>query len=166
MYRYAEDLNVASIVETTRLDIAEVDNPALTAVYDYWERQRGDKFAPSLREFRLDELEPSIVPSMAVVDFIGPPLDYYSRFFGSKMVEASGMELTGKTYYADGIEGYGFVNAQVFPQMIEERRPICTRTDWISVRALHYATTTIRMPISADGETVTSGVTVNQFRRV
>jgi hypothetical protein len=102
---------------------------------------------------------------MAVVDFVGPPLDYFYRFFGSKMVEVSGMELTGKTYYADGIEGYGFVNAEIFPEMIAERRPICTRTHWISVRALHYATITVRLPISADGESVTSGVTVNQFHR-
>jgi hypothetical protein len=165
MYRYTEDLKVASIVETSRLDVTEIDIPALTAVYDYWDRQRGDTFAPSLKQFRLDDLAPAIVPNMAVVDFVGPPLDYFYRFFGSKMVEVSGMELTGKTYYADGIEGYGFVNAEIFPEMIAERRPICTRTHWISVRALHYATITVRLPISADGESVTSGVTVNQFHR-
>jgi len=165
MYRYAEDLKVASIIETERLDVTGLGIPALRAVYDYWDRQRGDAFAPSLKSFRLDDLDPAIVPNMAVVDFVGPPLDFYYRFFGGKMVETSGMELTGKTYYADGIEGYGFVNAQIFPQMIAERRPICTRTLWVSVRTLHFATTTIRLPISADGERVTSGVTVNQFQR-
>ncbi len=164
MYRFTDDLKAASILETTRVGVTEIDVPALTEVYDYWRQVRGAKFAPSLREFKLDELPPAIVPSMAVVDFQGPPLDYFYRFFGSKMVEISGMELTGKRYYADNVQGYGFVNAEVFPIMIEERQPIVTRTKWVSVKALLFITTTIRLPLSADGETVTGGVTANQFQ--
>jgi len=101
---------------------------------------------------------------MAIVDFVGPPLDYYYRFFGSHMVEISGLELTGKRYYADNVEGYGFVNAKIFPIMIEERRPVVHRMTWISVKQLLYATTTVRLPLSADGQNVTGGVTVNQYR--
>ena len=164
MYSFAEDLKIATIIETVRLDIDAVEFPALVEVYRHWDSVRGGKFAPSLKEFRLEDLAPAIIPSMAVVDFIGPPLDFLYRFFGSQMVVVSGMELTGKRYFADKVEGYGFVNAKLFPVMIEERRPIVTRTKWISVKSLHYATTTVRLPLSADGENVTGGVTINQYQ--
>lgn len=164
MYNSAEDLKVASIVETVRLEVSDIGYSALITVHDYWDRVRGQAFAPSLRQFHLDELDPAIIPKMAIVDFVGPPLDYYYRFFGSHMVEISGLELTGKRYYADNVEGYGFVNAKIFPIMIEERRPVVHRMTWISVKQLLYATTTVRLPLSADGQNVTGGVTVNQYR--
>lgn len=166
MYRFTDDLKVESIVNMARLDVGEIDFPLLVKVYEYWDRVRGEKFAPSLKEFHLDDLPPAIIPNMAVVDFIGPPLDFLYRFFGSAMVEASGMELTGKRYYADKVKGYGFVNAKMFPTMIEERRPIVSRTEWVSVKGLRYATTTVRMPLSADGTNVTGGVTVNQYQQI
>lgn len=164
MYRYADDPKIATILETNRISIEQVDIPALVEVYDHWNKVRGDKFAPSLREFRVDELPPAVIPGLAVVDFLGPPLDYFYRFFGSRMVEIAGMERTGKRYYADAVKGYGFVNAEIFPIMIEERRPIVSRTKWVSVKTLLYWTTTVRLPICADGAAVTGGVTVNQYQ--
>ena len=101
---------------------------------------------------------------MAVVDFIGPPLDFYYRFFGTRMVEIAGQELTGRRYHADKITGYGFVNAEIFPIMIESRRPVCSRTRWVSVRGFDITTTTVRLPLSEDGETITGGVTANSFQ--
>jgi hypothetical protein len=138
MYRYADDPKVAKILETNRISIEQVEIPALIEIHDHWNRVRGDKFAPSL--------------------------DYFYRFFGSRMVEIAGMELTGERYYADAVKGYGFVNAEIFPIMIAERRPIVSRTKWVSVKTLHYWTTTVRLPISADGAAVTGGVTVNQYQ--
>ncbi|MEK9723478.1 MAG: hypothetical protein VW405_08340, partial [Rhodospirillaceae bacterium] len=107
---------------------------------------------------------PRVVPYMAVVDFVGPPLDFYYRFFGTKMVEFSGVELTGKTYYADGVTEYGFVNAQQFPRMIEMRRPLVIEARWMSMRGLRVATQTIRLSLSEDGETITGGAAVNEYR--
>lgn len=158
-----ENERVTQLLETEWLDLADIRHPALVAVYEHWNAVRGGNFAPSLRQFRLEDLAPEIVPSMVIIDFIGPPLDFHYRFFGSKMVETSGMELTGKSYFADNVKGYGFVNAEIFPKVIEARRPLCTRSTWKSVKSITKFTTTIRFPVSADGKTVTNGVTVNHF---
>jgi len=158
-----KDQKFEQLKETHRLDVAEAVYPELIAALDYWTRVRGERFAPSLKEFRLEDLPASVIPCTVLVDIIGPPLDYLYRFFGTRMVAMSGKEMTGKKYYADRIQGYGFVNAQWLPVMIAERKPILTRTSWIAVSGVHRTTTTFRLPISADGERVSHGVTVNHF---
>lgn len=155
---------LAHIVGTTEIgreDIAALD---IDAVCRQWDRVRGECFAPTLRAFRLDELPPALVPRMAIVDFVGPPLDYFYRFFGTGMTEIAGQELTGKTYYADKIEGYGFVNAKLFPVLIETKSPMFHQITWESVKGLLFVTTTARLPLSNDGSQVTGAITANVFR--
>lgn len=148
-------------VEITRADIATLD---INAAYAYWDDLRQGAAGPSQNAFKLDALPPKLVPRVAVVDFVGPPLDFYYRFFGTAMVEAAGKELTGKTYYKDNVQGYGFVNAKLFPIMIETRQPLFHRTIWESVRRVRLQTTTLRLPLSNDGATVSGAVTANDYK--
>ena len=163
MFESIRDQTVAYIVEKEILDLADLDDPELTAAFAYWDRVRRGRVGPPVGEFRLETLPPSIIPSIAVVDFLGPPIDFRYRFFGSHMVEVAGQELTGKRYFADNIKGFGFINAEMFPVMIDRRRPIYSRTRWISVKDLKFTTTSIRLPLSEDGETITGGVVVDRF---
>jgi len=163
IFRHNDNLRGAKTLENLRVDISDVDIPPLLEVLDYWNRVRGEKFAPSLKEFKIDELAPSIIPCMTIVDFEVPPFDYRYRFFGSMVVQVAGMELTGKRYNADMIEGFGYVNAQIYPEMIEDPRPIVTRTTWLSLKSLQFIATTLRMPLSDDGKRVSGGVTVYNF---
>ena len=150
-------------VEITRADIATLD---INAAYAYWDDLRQGADGPSQSAFKLDALPHKLVPRMAVVDFVGPPLDFYYRFFGTAMVEAAGKELTGKTYYKDNVQDYGFVNAKLFPILIEKRQPLFHRTIWESVKRVRLQTTTLRLPLSNDGKTVSGAVTVNEYKFV
>ena len=162
---FAKDDNLrgAKTLEDLRIPLSEVDVPALAEVHAYWLDARGEKFAPTLQEFKLHDLAPAIIPYVTIVDFEGPPFDYRFRFYGTKIVEVSGLELTGKRYNADMIEGFGYANAQVFPVMIETRQPIVSRTTWLSVKSIRYVSTILRLPLSADGTGVSGGVTVYHF---
>lgn len=151
------------VVGSDEILLGDIADMPIMAAYTHWDDQRGDKFAPSRRSFRLDELPPRLVPYLAMVDFLGPPLDFYYRFFGSAMAEVSGRELTGKTYYADKIEGYGFVNARLFPVLIERKTPMVHRTTWESVRGVRLVTVTLRLPLSSDGMSVDGAVTANSY---
>jgi hypothetical protein len=157
-----DTLRGARTIENVRLDISAIDYP-LAAVYAHWDEVRGPHIAPSLKEFRLEELPSSVVPFTTIVDFEGPPFDYRYRFFGTEVVQVAGMELTGKRYNADMIEGFGFANAEVFPDMVETPVPVVTRTTWLSVKSLQYVATTLRLPLAADHNTVSGGVTVYKF---
>ena len=153
--------HVDRMIEIGRDDIA---GSGIDAVYEYWENRRDGAFAPPRRRFRLDDLPASVIPCMAMIDFVGTPVDYYYRFFGSKMVEVAGRELTGKRYFADAVEGYGFVNAQLFPLLVERKVPMIHRVNWISDRGLRIVTTSVRLPLSEDGEAVSGAVTANDYR--
>ena len=159
----AEDLKPDQRIRTEWVDVAGIAKPYLLDVFDHWEMVRGENFAPSLRDFRLENLPPKIVPYMVIVDVLGPPFDLYYRFFGTKMVENAGFDMTRKAYFADKVQGYGFVNAEIFPHVIRERKPLCTLTSWISIKGLRFSTTTLRFPISSNGEDVTQAVSVNHF---
>jgi len=154
---------MAYIVRSDILDVDGLKDTDLKAVLDHWDRARTGRVGPPRPEFRLEELPATIIPCVTMIDFLGPPIDYYSRFFGSQMVEAAGQEMTGKRYFADEIQGYGFVNAKMFPIMIERRAPLLSRTRWVSVKELDMTTVTLRLPLSEDGGTVTGGVTANRY---
>ncbi len=158
-----EKYQAGRILESERLDLDRIQSGVLSDVWRYWDEKRGANFAPSLKEFRIDELPTPIVPYTIVVDFLGPELDFYYRFFGTRMVEIVGRELTGKTLIADGLLEYGILNAQMFPIVIAERRPICTHRKWVSPKKRIFDTITIRLPLSDNGTDVTNGVTALQF---
>lgn len=155
----------AKLIEQRELTAEDIMKNETAPAYAYWWEKRGDRFAPKKRDFRLDELPAKLIPSMALVDFVGEPVDYHYRFFGSNLVQVSGMELTGKFYFADKIKGYGFVNEKLFPQLIEQKEPIFHRVIWQSIRGVIYHTTSARLPLSDDGQNVTGAITANSWAR-
>ena len=163
IFEHDDNLRGAKTLEDKRIEISGIESPDLLAVHAYWETVRGEKFAPSLAEFNLIGLPADVIPFVSVVDFQAQPFDYRFRFYGTKLVEASGMELTGKWYNADHVEGFGFANAQTFPTMIESRRPVASRTVWLSRKSIKYVSTILRLPLSRDGEAVTNGVAAYHF---
>jgi hypothetical protein len=152
------------IVESNEVQLDDIAGMTIMAAYDYWDKLRGDAVGPPRRSFSLENLPPKLIPCMAMIDFIGPPLDYYYRFFGTAMAEASGRELTGKRYYADKIEGYGFVNARLFPILVERKSPMVHRTVWESVKRVQLETTSLRLPMSTDGINVDGAITANDYK--
>ena len=154
----------ARIISATEIGAEDIAGLSIGYAFDYWRRVAQGRFAPPRVEFHLDDLPPEVIPCVTLVDFIGPPLDYYYRFFGTAMREVSGVELSGKRYYADGVEGYGFVNAKLFPQLIERRQPLFHRIEWESRNGVPFLTTSVRLPLSDDGAMVTGAVTANDFR--
>jgi hypothetical protein len=146
--------------EITSADIAGKD---IDAAYQYWNHVRREQFAPARRDIKLDELPPKLIPSVAIVDFVDDPIDYLYRFFGTNLVQVSGMELTGKRYFADKVKGYGFVNEKLFPEMIIRREPLFHIVKWQSIRDVSYETTSVRLPLSDDGKTVTGCMTANAW---
>jgi len=163
MYQKSQD-SFDRIVQSVEIDHADIIGLDIYAAYEYWEGLRNGALGPTQSAFKLEVLPPKLIPRMAVVDFVGPPLDFFYRFFGTAMAEAAGQELTGKYYYRDNVEGYGFVNARLFPVLIEVRKPLFHRTTWESVKGMLLETTTLRLPLSNNGETVTGAVTANTYR--
>lgn len=147
-----------TLTEITEADIA---GESIDDALKYWQSIKGDNVAPSRQAFKIDHLPPKLIPSVAVIDFVGEPMDFLYRFFGTHLVHVAGMELTGKRYYADNIVGFGAINETLVPEMIARRRPLFHKFEWQSSRGVTYESKAVRLPLSEDGETITGMVTAN-----
>jgi len=124
-------------------------------VFDIWLEKRGEKWAPPLSQFRLEDLPLPILPWSVLVDVgIGERAFSY-RFWGSERCTLIGLELTGKTLadIPDPVmrEGnfaeYNAIRCLKLPMLC--KTPVRTATG-------HSAEfESMRLPISNDGENVT-----------
>lgn len=65
----------------------------------YWDRQRGDRWAPLWSEFKLFDLPPQIIPMTVVVDVEGEDpgaARFVYRFWGTRRAELYGKESMGQ----------------------------------------------------------------------
>lgn len=159
---YEQD-RMAKFLEQIEITAADIAGKEIEAALIYWDQVRGERFAPARRDLKLDELPLKLIPAIAIIDFVDDPIDFLYRFFGTTLVQVSGMELTGKRYFADKIKGYGFVNEKLLPEMIAQKKPMFHIVSWQSIRGVTYQTTSIRLPLSDDGETVTGAMTANSW---
>ena len=124
-------------------------------IYDVWDQARGEKFAPALgKDFKIDELDVSVIPSLTIVDVVDGGQDFFYRFWGTRNVEVKGLEMSGK-FMSEGplpqVIEYGH---QQLSALIQRREP----TAFIYVgpynSPVQHRQTTFRFPLSSDGETV------------
>lgn len=160
-----EEDPAATLIDKTELSREDIKGIDIEAALHYWDDVRGDSDAPERDKFKIENLPPKLIPSISIIDFDSDPLDFYYRFFGSNMVRVAGMELTGKYYYADNIQGYGYISAELLPLMAERRAPLITVSRWQSIRDLTFETTSARLPLVDAAGKVVSGVTVSSWKQ-
>jgi len=136
-------------------DPYEVNLPeTVSQVLEYWDTQRGVKIAPSWGQFKLDELPPQAVPWCSVLDIIRDPVDFVFRFWGSARRDLLGQELTGKSLST--VENADIVRSGVEQHMmvLEQRKPLFFHLTAVPEHGEEIAYGTLRLPLSADGDTV------------
>jgi hypothetical protein len=87
-----------SVVEeqTVLRDSAQIAEPSLRRLYEYWLGKKGESRLPARRN--IDPLDfPYALGRIMLVDVLGDPLRFRVRLHGSEMVRRAGYDLTGKT---------------------------------------------------------------------
>jgi len=150
--------NYANLYRLHEVDFADNSVADFELVRAYWERQRGDAFAPPWVAFDLMDLPPRLLPKCVVVDIpaTGGPIRY--RFFGSAIAASHGFELTGKT--SDEIESKPLREhiVQQYRMIVEARRPRLFTSEIYVKHGVPKRDFLYRLPLSNDGETVTGVV--------
>ncbi len=136
------------MVEDARTYIIE----ASARVLAYWDRVRGDNFAPALgRDLHLDEMEVSLIPCISIVDVLKDEDDFFYRFWGTRNVDVKGVELTGKRLSEAPLPSIVENGRFQFSEVVWRRAP----TAFIYVdhynSAIPREQTTFRFPLSSDG---------------
>ncbi len=140
-----------------------IDSPGLMEAIDVWRSFMNGNRIPVWRVEILAALPLHMVPYANVVDLGNgvPPFSY--RFFGTGLAGMHTFELTGKT--TEDIEPEGFRNVCIDQSIITRDagepavflNSIPTRVDGMFSRQ-----TTLRLPLSNDGETVHHILTVEE----
>lgn len=68
----------------------------LDFVCDYWDRARAGRFAPAWRDIDLMEFPGELRAAVMVADVLDGGTDYQIRYWGVDLVEAFGIELSGR----------------------------------------------------------------------
>jgi hypothetical protein len=133
--------------------IAELNCPKTRRLYDYWDRLRGDRVAPSRRDIDPAALH-DLLPNLMIVDIERHPFRVRYRLVGTEIVAVTGFEFTGR--YLDEIalpeDDADF--AAFYHKAATDRAPVFGRPIWHAKQwvALQYDIAVF--PLSDDGETI------------
>lgn len=133
-------------------------------VLDYWDRLRGDRFAPTWAEFKLYDLPPSLLPMTVVVDVLGggdpAAARYVYRFWGTRRAELMGRENMGREVRDALPDRSGPIIAEQYGLAVTARAPLLFRNLYPFKPAEAAVCITFRLPVAAaDGQAVDKIVT-------
>lgn len=136
--------------------VTEGLEPGLRRVYEYWQRIKQDKIAPTRREIRPEDIPPSMLPRICIIDVMaGQPHRFRFRLVGTEIITEYGGDPTGK--FLDEID-LGHMTEQIvaeYENVTSTAEPISGRWRYAKndKRSLNYEH--VMMPLSDDGITVT-----------
>lgn len=153
----SDDLTLveASACRRDRLPLpsqAEV-SPGMRQLWDYWNRCRGDRFAPTRAEIVPADIK-AILRSILLIDVVGPPEHFVYRLTGTAADAVHGHALTGKSILAQKPEAFAALLLKDMQRLVEDRTPqrVAFDFDYGKGERRHYEV--LRLPLSEDGENV------------
>ena len=131
-----------------------LSDPELIELYDHWCALKGGRPMPSRKD-----LDPVHVPrhlaSMMLIDVLRDPLRFRYRLVGTRVVEASGEDRTGRFF--DEFEFFS-VNPIVMEQYrttVEMRQPLYSLEPFTNcIKQTSYEVERLLLPLATDGERV------------
>ncbi len=136
----------------------------LGKLFDYWEALRGDKFAPSWKQFDWECISIKVIPWVAVVDVKLDPRDFIFRFWGTARTDLAGKDYTRCSVTEFSQQQMAEKAFREYAMVFEKREPIFVTTfgtDPNDLKSISYDS--LRMPFSNDGKTVQNILNVSLF---
>lgn len=151
--------------ENIPLDGIDADPELFGRAKAYWDRIRGDRWAP-----RRDDINPAEIASVLrhflMVDVIRPGPRYRYRLAGTGSADIHGFELTG--HFIDELQPPEFA-MQLQAQLnivVESRKLQFVRLSFINREGYSRDYRVLRLPLSNDGEQVDIIIMVADFLRL
>lgn len=156
-------------VTSVQVPLDDVMESGCRGIYQHWDAMRGDRIAPSWREFDLIRLPADRIRYSHVVDISTDPFDVTFRFWGTGLTDVLYFDRTGQSLLTTDM---GYLDEdrrrQVladYQTVIETRTPMPFLWDASSTRELarRLIVPSIRLPLSNDGIHVTNIITHFDF---
>ena len=149
-------LNNGNILSSREVSLQEILETDCRYLYEKWDSQRGNDFAPSWRSFELLDLPTHVIPFCRVVDVLRDPFDLVYRFWGTGLVKVLGADRSGKSLLQLDVSRVAEATKE-YQTVIERQAPFYYVYDAKTSKGLYFNPVfapAIRLPLTDDGETV------------
>jgi hypothetical protein len=132
----------------------------LCGLLDYWRTLCGDRFAPTWKEFDMLEIPVTCIRMTMVKDVEENPRTYRYRFYGSEFTRLNRRDLTGDTTDDVAIPALASAVRQSLDEFVAQKKPRFYQLNFTHEYRRNAVQHLLRLPISNDGKSVTSVVSV------
>lgn len=132
----------------------------LNKVWEYWRDQGGETLDCSWKKFDLLALPLHLLPTTLVVDVFADMSQNRYRFWGTRMTEIYGRDMTGRCPYDVPSEELAAVFRKMHSKTMHVKTPSATTYEFIRDNGVLHMHHTLRLPLSEDGKTVSQIVVV------
>ncbi len=136
-------------------------DPRLHQVYDYWQRKRGARAMPARRDIDPTELA-AVLPHLMVVN-VEPGPRFRYRLFGTAVVEAFGIDPTGKYIDEVMVGAYKTFLLGLYNDLIASKKPVYSTSIYGTKRDTKLWTQRLMLPLSSDGDAVDKVLAIQVF---
>ncbi len=120
----------------------------------FWRSLGGEELRCSFKQFHLDKLPPTLLPSTMIVDVFEDFSKNLFRFWGTRMTQVHGRDMTGKSPYdLTPPEMANAIRAQ-HEKMAVQPRASASRYVFTRDTGIEHSHFALRLPLSDDGKTL------------
>ncbi len=143
----------------------EIPNGRLRALYNYWNKKRGERRAPSRVD--IDPVEiPELLGFVNLYDVRQEPRDYLVRLNGSEVAAMLGQDITGM-WCSDVVSGEDKDRCHAaFAMCVDDWSPTLVETSLDFCGKDHASQLLLALPLSDDGETVNKLMTAHAYKLI
>lgn len=142
------------------------DMPNYQVCYAYWLRLKGSRLSPKWSEWDWFEIPVDLIPYFLVVDVKHAPRDFIYRFWGTASVSMHGIDFTGQSISKIRSPITAKNTAEQYEDVVAHHEAIGSAyTVQAGEDGLPYIQTSLRMPFSDDGISVTQIATYCDWSR-
>lgn len=144
-------------------DVFIVQSQRIRTLNAYWQAKAKGR-VPSRSDIDPVDVR-ELLPNLMMIDMLGEPTRFRYRLVGTRVVQYTGFDFTGRCLDEMVFQGRDFIE-QCYRRMLAEKRPIFGHYAWL-VRSRHFGQCEFGLfPLSDDGVTVNRGISIEDYERM
>lgn len=158
-YRGIDRIDIS--IELCSLDGLPAD---FASVLEYWKRiTPPGALGPCWTDFELINVPPGLLPDTLVVDCLPGEDSYRYRYWGRGLTDVFGVDLSGQSFDKCP-RAFADISRTTYDLIRREKRPLFIKLHTEIQGEQKPFQNALRLPLSADGETVTAVVSLTRMR--
>ena len=161
--RPLDDTSTAAQDMASSFDVSIVHSQRIRKLSEYWlAKAKGG--VPSRSEIDPVDVR-ELLPNLMMIDMLGDPPRFRYRLVGTRVVQYTGFDFTGRCLDEMVFQGRDFIE-QCYRRMLSEKRPIFGHYAWL-VRSRHFGQCEFGLfPLAGAGGEVNRAISIEDYERM